>query len=107
MDSASYLGFEAVRKQEQKKFSKSHRRYFKKSRQLLIKRFDSLSDEQKQQVNIMIYASPTLSTVHFYKEDFSKFLILKTEILLKLLCLIGLTVLWIVEYLSFRNVQKL
>lgn len=31
--------FEAVRKQEQKKFSKSHRRYFKKSRQLLIKRF--------------------------------------------------------------------
>ncbi|MDY4084312.1 MAG: transposase [Ruminococcus bromii] len=51
--------FEAVRKQEQKKFSKSHRRYFKKSRQLLIKRFNFLSDEQKQQVNIMLYASPT------------------------------------------------
>lgn len=32
--------FEAVRKQEQKKFSNSHRRYFKKSRQLLLKRFD-------------------------------------------------------------------
>ena len=46
--------FEAVRKQEQKKFSKSHRRYFKKSRQLLIKRFNFLSDEQKQQVNIML-----------------------------------------------------
>lgn len=66
--------FEAVRKQEQKKFSKTHRRYFKKSRQLLIKRFEYLSDEQKQQVNIMLYASPTLSTAHFYKEDFFKIL---------------------------------
>ena len=51
--------FEAARKQEQKRFRKSHRRYFKKSRQLLIKRFKFLSDEQKQQVNIMLYASPT------------------------------------------------
>ena len=66
--------FEAVRKQEQKKFSKSHRRYFKKSRQLLIKRFNFLSDEQKQQVNIMLYASPTLSTAYFFKEDFLKIL---------------------------------
>ena len=66
--------FEAVRKQEQKKFSKSHRRYFKKSRQLLIKRFEYLTDEQKQQVNIMLYASPILSTAHFYKEDFLKIL---------------------------------
>ena len=66
--------FEAVRKQEQKKFSKSHRRYFKKSRQLLIKRFEFLSDEQKQQVNIMLYASPTLSIAYFFKEDFLKIL---------------------------------
>ena len=66
--------FEAVRKQEQKKFSKSHRKYFKNSRKLLIKRFKYLSDEQKQQVNIMLYASPILSTAHFYKEDFLKIL---------------------------------
>lgn len=66
--------FENVRKEEQKKFSKSHRRYFKKSRMLLLKRFDKLSDEQKQQVNIMLYASPTLSTAHFYKEEFLKIL---------------------------------
>ena len=64
--------FEAVRKQEQKKFSKSHRRYFKKSRQLLIKRFNFLSDEQKQQVNIMLYASPTLSAAYFLKKIFLK-----------------------------------
>lgn len=64
--------FEAVRKQEQKNFSKTHRKYFKNSRKLLIKRFDYLSDEQKQQVNIMLYASPTLSSAHFYKEEFLK-----------------------------------
>ena len=72
--------FEAVRKQEQKKFSKSHRKYFKNSRNLLIKRFNYLSDEQKQQVNIMLYASPILSTAHFYKEDFLRILDCKDRI---------------------------
>ena len=66
--------FEAVRKQEQKNFSKSYRKYFKNSRNLLIKRFEYLSDVQKQQVNIMLYASPILSTAHFFKEDFLKIL---------------------------------
>ena len=97
--------FEAVRKQEQKKFSKSHRRYFKKSRQLLIKRFNFLSDEQEQQVNIMLYASPTLSTAYFFKEDFlKKSLIAKTEIRLKLLCLIGLTSHLTVIFHNFKSV---
>lgn len=72
--------FEAVRKQEQKKFSKSHRKYFKNSRNLLIKRFNYLSDEQKQQVNIMLYASPILSTAHFYKEDFLRILDCKDRV---------------------------
>ena len=66
--------FESVRKEEQKKFSKSHCRYFKNSRKLLLKRFDDLNDEQKQQVNIMLYTSPNLCTAHFYKEDFLKIL---------------------------------
>ena len=66
--------FESVRKEEQKKFSKSHRRYFKNSRKLLLKKFDDLNDEQKQQVNIMLYTSPNLCTAHFYKEDFLKIL---------------------------------
>lgn len=72
--------FEAVRKQEQKKFSKSHRKYFKNSRNLLNKRFNYLSDEQKQQVNIMLYASPILSTAHFYKEDFFRILDCKDRV---------------------------
>lgn len=50
--------FESVRKEEQKKFSKTHRRYFKKSRFLLLKRFDKLTDEQKQQVNICCTPRP-------------------------------------------------
>ena len=39
-----------------------------------MKRFDKLTDEQKQQVNIMLYVSPALSTAHFYKEEFLKIL---------------------------------
>ncbi len=66
--------FENVRKEEQKKFSKTHRRYFKRSRALLIKRFDELTDEQKQQVNVMLYISPNLSRAHWYKESFLKIL---------------------------------
>ena len=69
-----FWAFENVRKQEQKKFSKEYRKYFKNSRKLLLKRFNELNDEQKQQVNIMLYSSPTISTAHFYKEDFLKIL---------------------------------
>ena len=58
----------------ERKFNESHRRYFKNSRKLLLKRFDDLNDEQKQQVNIMLYTSPNLCTAHFYKEDFLKIL---------------------------------
>lgn len=66
--------FEAVRKQEQKKFSKEYRRYFKHSRKLLMKRFHKLTEEQQQQVNVMLYTSPTLSSAHFYKERFFEIL---------------------------------
>lgn len=66
--------FEAVRKEEQKKFSSDYRKYFKRSRSLLLKRFNELTDEQKQQVNIMLYASPNISNAYFLKEDFLKIL---------------------------------
>ena len=35
-----FWAFEGVRKEEQKKFSKSYYRYFKNSRKLLLKKFD-------------------------------------------------------------------
>ena len=66
--------FERVRKEEQKKFPKSERKYFKHSRKLLLKRFDELNDEQKQQVNIMLYKSANLNIAHWFKEDILKIL---------------------------------
>lgn len=65
-----FWAFDGVRKDVQKKLGKEYRIYFKHSRKLLFKRFNELNDEQKQQVNIMLYASPNLSTAHFYKEKF-------------------------------------
>lgn len=62
--------FEAVRKQEQQKFSKTHRIYFKRSKTLLTKRFSYLSEEEKQQVNVMLYTSVNISRAHFFKEKF-------------------------------------
>lgn len=62
------FAFERVRKDVQKKFSKSHRIYFKHSRKLLLKCWKDLTDEQKQQVNVMLYASAELSTAYFLKE---------------------------------------
>ena len=63
------FAFERVRKDVQKKFSKSHRIYFKHSRKLLLKCWKDLTDEQKQQVNVMLYASAELSTAYFWKEQ--------------------------------------
>lgn len=62
--------FEAVRKEEQKKFSRDHRKYFKRSKRLLTKRYDNLTEEQQQQVNVMLYSSANLSSAYFLKEQF-------------------------------------
>ena len=64
--------FERVRKDIQKHMSSEKRIYFKHSRSLLIKSFASLSEEEKQAVNVMLYYSADLSTAHFYKEEFQK-----------------------------------
>ena len=64
--------FENVRKEEQKKLGAELRKYFKRSKSLLNKHFDTLNDEQKQQVNVMLYYSANISRAHFYKEYFLK-----------------------------------
>ena len=69
-----FWAFDGVRKDVQKQLGKKYRIYFKHSRKLLFKRFNELDDEQKQQVNVMLYLSPTLCTAHFYKEEFLKIL---------------------------------
>lgn len=60
--------FEKVRKEYQKKLPADQRKYFKHSRRLLLKHWDKLTDYERQQVNIMLYASPELSQAHFLKE---------------------------------------
>ncbi len=66
--------FERIRKEEQKKLDPKLRKYFKRSRSLLIKRYDGLKDEEKQQVNVMLYCSVNISRAHWYKEAFLKIL---------------------------------
>lgn len=68
-----------IRKREQKKFSKQYRIYFKHSRKLLFAHFDELSDEQKQQVLVMLSVSADLSTAHFMKEWLYKILEIKDK----------------------------
>lgn len=64
--------FENVRKEEQKKLGTEIRKYFKRSKSLLIKRFDKLKEEDKQTVNVMLYYSVNLSRAYFCKEQFLK-----------------------------------
>lgn len=71
--------FERVRKDVQKKFRKDYRIYFKHSRKLLLKRYDQLKEEQKQQVMVMLSVSPTLYSAHFLKEQFFKILDCKSR----------------------------
>ena len=66
--------FENVRKEEQKKFYNQFRRYFKKSKSLLMKRFDFLKEEEKQEVNIMLYKSDNIRIAHNLKEKFFEIL---------------------------------
>ena len=66
--------FENVRKEEQKKFSKTHRRYFKNSKKLLLKRINKSENEQQQQVLVMLETSVNLSRSHWYKEKFLEIL---------------------------------
>ena len=63
--------FETVRKEEQKKFNKTHRVYFKRSKSLLNKQYAFLSQENKEAVRIMLDKSSNLDTAHRLKEFFS------------------------------------
>lgn len=62
--------FEAVRKETQKHLKAEVRKYFKRSRSLLIKRYEFLSSEDKLAVNNMLWYSPEISEAHSIKEWF-------------------------------------
>lgn len=61
---------EAVRKREQKKFSQYRRKYFKKSRWLLLKSHDKLSKEEKEQLSVMVSISEDIRLSYRLKEQF-------------------------------------
>ena len=66
--------FEAIRKEVQKEFTDYRRKYFKHSKRLLLKHFDDLNDDQKQQVNTMLYTSIKLANAYTLKEQFYTFI---------------------------------
>lgn len=71
--------FEAVRKEEQKKFSAYRRKYFKRNRILLNKRYKYLTEDEKEQVNQMLSASSRLLCAYSLKENFYEFTDCKTR----------------------------
>ena len=60
--------FEAVRKDVQKKFTRTHRIYFKHSRKLLLKHEKDLKQDELDQVYVMLGIDANLSTAYFLKE---------------------------------------
>ncbi len=65
----SIWALENVRKRIQKQFGKEKRIYFKHSRCLLTRPYKKLTDEEKQELYIMLDISADLSTAYFLKEQ--------------------------------------
>ena len=61
---------ENVRKEEQKKFAVSRRRYFKRSRKILLKHFYDLTEEEVQQVEVMLLTSERLARAYYALQEF-------------------------------------
>jgi len=65
--------FEDVRKEEQKKFSKTWRRYFKRSRTLLLKAREKLKEEELEQISLMLSISKPLAQAYYLLHEFREF----------------------------------
>lgn len=66
----AYWAMERVRKNEQNKLPKQHRRYFKKSRHLLMKPMEKLTDDEMYQLALMFEIAPRLADAYRVKNDF-------------------------------------
>lgn len=69
-----FWAFDKVRREEQYKFSKDRRRYFKRSKSLLWSRFHRLSEENQLAVEVMLSISPRLKEAYLLKEKFMEFI---------------------------------
>ena len=67
------FSLDRVRRDEQSYFGMNRRRYFKRSRKLLSKRFKELTQENQDAVAVMLSLSPRLARAHFLKEKFLHF----------------------------------
>lgn len=71
--------FDAIRKEEQKKFHPDRRKYFKHSKRLLMKKFKLLREEEKQELNVMLYASEKICIAYNLKESFFEIMTAKDK----------------------------
>ncbi len=65
-----YWAMENVRKAEQKKLSTRFRRYFKRSRWLLVKPMEKLNDDERAQLALMFEIAPRLADAYRVKNEF-------------------------------------
>ena len=61
---------ENVRKRIQKEMHPSKRKYFKRSRKILLSHFDSLTQDSKDALEVMLQQSVDLATAYYLKEQF-------------------------------------
>ena len=101
-----FWAFESVRKEEQRKFSKSYRKYFKIQENYFLK--DLMNWLMNKNNKSMLCCMPRLICVRliFTKRTFWKSSIAKTENQLKKLCLTGLTRHMTAVFLSSLSVPK-
>lgn len=65
---------ERVRKEEQKKFGKDRRIYFKKSRWILLKHNEDLTQDERIQLEGMLQVSTNIRDAYMLKEKFYSFM---------------------------------
>ena len=74
-----YWAMEKVRKNEQNKLSKRFRKYFKKSRNLLMKRIEKLTEEEMDRLALMFEIAPRLADAYRIKNEFLDVIRLKSS----------------------------
>ena len=65
-----YWDMERVRKNEQEKLSKRFRKFFKRSRLLLMKRLENLNEQEMDQLALMFEIAPRLADAYRIKNEF-------------------------------------
>lgn len=70
---------EGVRKRIQKSMIPNLRRYYKRSKKLILAKYDSLDTESKRELEIMLLYNDELRQAHYLKERFNEFTYAKSS----------------------------